>query len=1468
MRPRRSAGSFARIGGALALAAWCALGAPHAARAQDFEIGRSYRVADHDELRALVQRVTEALAAKRDADAVDALDRLLARTRDGGLVVQVPSTGTARFEGAEIAARRLFDALPPSALAEWERRHRADAEALLERGVRLRRTDDLAEAARLYPLRDVRRRAHEALAELQLVRGEFARAAHQLRELLAVTDTPAEKANVFARLAFALAQRGDRAGVDRVRTLATAVLGEAVPGPEGAEPLFAFVERMQRLAGPGRARGAWPTFGGDEHGSAVADAPPRPEAKPRWEIASGYQQGTETNDDQSWGRRREDTAHRPVAPVVANGIVYVSDGLRLRAVDLSSGRLLWQADTRQRAPVWRDNVQALFAPTVADGVVYAALATRSDAPQMDRVFFGHIIVYSRPHRALGAWDARSGEKLWSLADEDIVGRPDAEYVTHESVAAPPLVVGDDVIVAVWTYVSDFDVRLVCLDRHTGRLRWRRSIAQGQQELNLFGRPVKELATSPLAELDGVVYLATGLGVAAAVRVEDGRVEWLAAYPQTAIPPSQYWYETRERAVHFRPSPVAATRTTVVMAPPESPYVLGLDPRDGSTRWRVGTNAPVYSFERLLGVASGRAYLLGRRLAAIDLESGERVWTEREAGQLLGAGGEPVDGAAVGAGVVTADAVYVPLADGVAICDPSSGRQTDFWPLPPRPPSDLVSADSALLLVARNRIAAHYRYEERRDRLLARIAKAPDDPRLRLEAGEVFRSAGRLDDAASSLETGMRHLDGLAPQARERVEAALRAALFATYLDRAQEAVVGGAARAAIEDLRRAVDVAPERGDAVRALLQIAECDAGAAGDAALGRVRSEFPDVRVTLAGTGRVHAAAFAAFRLADRRIGAGDVAGAVALWLDLLEAHADEDLGRTDVRGAVGERLAAARRAHGDVVDAQVRARAERAFGVARDAGDAAALERVVRTYPDARTQADAGLLAARLYLDSGDARSAAALLRLLASAEVAPADAARALWLLADAFRASADTSGERLTLQRLRREYPEESLDGVRVADAVRERLADPRLAGPSQDLPAPQPPLQMLWDVSAGDGRGAGLVLVSLEGSVPASLGARLVALQSSSLVLLDAASGRAEWRVPTDLDARRLTATDDALVVIGEAQRPSTGTVVRAFALADGSRLWSRAVEGLYRESTAAQGLAYVLHTGDEDDGASTYLLTAIDLQSGLVAASRELADRPVADMLVSDGAVIVPTASPSSARESILSSYDATTLALRGTTPASTPFARALAAVPGTGLAVALRDERTLIGVDLATGTERWSHDTGKRINALFGSGARVVAALDPNAVACLDAATGEVAWEHDLGTDGDLGWQGLAVADGLVAAVLTPPDAADRVLALALDAASGERLWQTAIPGVGVGVPRASPHVCRDVVAVEVNERGPGRTYRCRVVLLDRARGTQADLLEHPEIGRNWQQVVYDRGYVALTYLGALAVYGGAPR
>lgn len=1454
------------------------------ARGEDDLVPQSFRVQDHGAVWQRVEEYNRRAAQGEWERAVEELQALLDLPFDANLVMRVPGSSPPRWISAAAQARGLFDLLPPDGRAAWEAAARERAERLLARGLRARRVEDLHAAARRFPARDVLRRAHDALANLALARGDFREAATELSDLLGVVDPP-ERPEVVARLAVAYAQAGDRAATERTARLAADIKDALVPGPGGHEPLSRFLERMIEASGPdvGAATG-WPQYAGDATGTALADPPPRPERR-AWDtpLLTLYRSGRENPDD---GYSNQPSEHVPVAPAISRNMVFVNNGLSLVAADLASGRRLWHRSTRQGVAQWRDNPVATFGVSVEGDEVYAALATRADAPpNIDRTFYRRVIIYALPHRALHAVNRLSGELLWSHAREDIVARPDEAQVYEESVAGPPLVVGNDLLVATWKFNGAYEVRLVCYDRHTGATRWRTTLAHGQQELNLFGRPVKELASSALAERDGVVYLATGLGVAAAVSRDRGDVLWLAAYRQTDIPSPIQWWQTTDRRVSWLPGPTSVTADLVIVAPPDSPYLLAFDRATGETRWALeSTRSPHYQW--FLGVANGRAYVLGKsKLECLNLANGARIWHgDEQAGRLRVDRGPVLD--AEGAGVLTGDRVFVPTDEGLLEIDALTGLGATLHALPADnrglDSGNLTSADGALLLTSKARVDAYFDFEVQRRRLVERLAREPDDPRLRLEAGEIFRNAARdepggtlLDDSVACLTRGLELTRELSPGARERLEKPLRSSLFAALRQRSRARLAASDLHGALADLGSAVDVAGTPDDAARGLFDLADLahkvgERRQAADA-LRRVAEELPDARVHSESDPPAHAGALARLRLGEMDAADGRRLEAAGRWLDLLESHPDGDLGTSNVQAAVNERLQALLADDGDAaVRDLVRSRAHAALDRARAQGGAEELTRVARLYPDPEIGAQAALAAADAHARDGRPWNVVQVLTALLRTPVEDRTKARALWKLAAAYRELGAVAHERAVLQRMVKECR-----GVQLtredADAVaRQALEDPRFRTADRGLPDLRVPLSLLWEADRNEP-----VIPQLQrvvGPEPEALRNRFLTTRSGTLELRDAKTGTVGWRIALPMEPRLAATADGMVAMVGDHARTREAAVtLEAYDLADGSTRWSRPIRGAYQAADANLGALHVLSV-EESEATPVYVLTSVDLRTGGVVASREFRTPLRPQVTACSDAVLVYEFSRGDDGQPprAIRVLDSATLAARGRIPLLGADTAAAAHPPGTQIAVTTDVASTgaaaadrIVAVDLGTGAQVWRAQLPGRgtaqVKRLHGFRGGVLVSDTADRISRLSVEDGSVLWTRDLSSVGNLVFDGEAVEDGLGILTLRPQGSGEaRAVAISLD--DGRELWNVGLGSSG----SARPSLCTEVVAYEITDWSRRSQIRSSVLLLDRATGRALQTVLHPTMSEQYQTALLVGSHLVVTTPAALAVYG----
>jgi len=655
---------------------------------------------------------------------------------------------------------------------------------------------------------------------------------------------------------------------------------------------------------------------------------------------------------------------------------------------------------------------------------------------------------------------------------------------------------------------------------------------------------------------------------------------------------------------------------------------------------------------------------------------------------------------------------------------------------------------------------------------------------------------------------------------------------------------------------------------VIALFRVAEVAGRDRRRNAYERILRDFGDARVTFPGGARRHAGAFAAFMLGDELNARGDVQGALSTWLELLEQHADEDLGKSDVRGGVHQRLGKLAEKMPNQVRKAVRERARRAFELARNRGDPAALDRVARLYPDPDTAVEAALLAAQMHITAGDPRPAVTGLRRLIGTQPPTDSAARLLMALADAYRAFDDPSSERAALTRLARDHGEILLSGRPAHELAAERLADPRLAGPMLELPRPEPPLAKIWERK---GHGVAPRIVTIHGRHPDGLEERMLATRGDLLIAIGERTGQDEWTTPVATDPRNgVIGHRDLVIVAGSEKRAVESTVlVEAFRAHDGQPAWARRLAGRHRSHVLGEGVLYVLWRAPVDAaGEARYHLSSIDLGSGEVAADRTLEGPVNEQLVVSDDAVLVFRTVPNGGRaQRVAEVLDGGTLALRGRVAYDAGGSQRLAAaIPERPVVVGISGATSLVGIDVHAGAEIWTKSLGEIPIATLLPVPGGLITIDGAGHLRRLSADGEERWSADLSVLGSYAFGGSAAADGTVVVPVVRRGRGKGATIVAIDAGSGEELWRAAIPLARRAMPRAT--ITRDHVAIEINENLSRGQWRSRVVFVDRENGETTWELSDPELSKSFLKVRYDRSFVVLATLGTggqhVVVYG----
>ncbi len=271
---------------------------------------------------------------------------------------------------------------------------------------------------------------------------------------------------------------------------------------------------------------------------------------------------------------------------ITEGMVFASDGIELAALEAGSGRLRWhhRGDPRwyelepERVNLLEEASSAHFLniPVLAEGVVLCVLQETQPLGRVDS--YSRIDIRRHmPARRLHAFDAQSGRLLWSMSTAWDV---DPEHEPREVAAGPPAVSGGRVYLPVYDAIGTIDFSLLALDLRTGRRLWKRFLASGQLETNLFGNVLRELATPPPVADLARVQVCSHLGTVHALDAASGEVLWTRAYPRLSVIPNETG-RIAERPQLLASNLGAGDGNRVAWAPVDCDRIILCDARNGS-----------------------------------------------------------------------------------------------------------------------------------------------------------------------------------------------------------------------------------------------------------------------------------------------------------------------------------------------------------------------------------------------------------------------------------------------------------------------------------------------------------------------------------------------------------------------------------------------------------------------------------------------------------------------------------------------------------------------------------------------------------------------------------------------------------------------------------------------------------------------------------------------------------------------
>ena len=1270
---------------------------------------RLFSVRDTNAARNKIEEARLALASGETLRGLTAAQEVLDEMEDDFFLEKKSSSiESVLWRSATEVVRELLAALTPEQQAQYEILARPSAAPLLARALRNREEKGLREVLQRFGASSTGVRAARILADIALEAGRTRDAARYVQEGLRFAPTDV---GLWRRLIDAHAAGGDRAALAALEPPADATV------PVGDEDVtLAELQRRALAALPKPSgRTGWPMWGGvPARNGHFGDETPMPN-RLRWKEGSDWQLRRMDSQSGLWGRSSNTSEFadrlqtlRPLQPVSDGSLVFVADGRSVRAYDVYSGRRVWQFDgrgngradrmglplvrpgTRQHG---RTSLERAFSPVVAGDVVIATV----EVPYIyepDKLQGIEITTY-KPRRILVALDRQSGRLRWYMGQRGV----EALTLDGLSIVSPPAV-AEGLVIAVASYGDLIhNVDFLALDLRTGALRWRRPLGTGQQELNLFGSPLKELAASPVAVRDGIAYASTGLGFMAAVDIRSGIPRWLASYEIQTIKKVQDWYAAPVRIPQVASAPPVVQGDLVVIAPTDAMHLYAFDATTGKLAWRqtYRTTQMVHGVpSQLLGVANDGTrdvvLLADHELRARALKTGVEVWKTRFT---------PLRDRVMGQGALAGDEILVPTASGLhrfSLSAEGAFRGRVPWPEGAQP-GNLLPLGRVLIVTSRTEIQWFYDWAAIERDVKRRRELRPNDPTILLEAGEIYlRGGGETERARKAFEEAKRIAERA--QQPEYVARALQG-LFQTWIEEGdQRAAFPSRAQKAY---RQAMTYARSPDEFVIARVRLHHLLADEENPAARIKNLEALVDEAEGAVGTFEqdgppLPARAQALMLLAREQLGRDRPAEAV----DALQRILTEERSARFPEGPAGERaqhfIGMILQQAGEAAYRRHERRARDLLARARSSNDEALLDQLLSEYPNAAVVTDALLELGRRKLEGGAPKEAAGFLRrLLAGADPKHPLLPAGLAALTDAYSALEAWGAALAAADRLAEEYAVRpfrwrgaEFTGTQFARDARTRIheAMPTTTFPAAATQKLTAPLSEVHFERAGDE----VVARAVELSAPDGQEAPLsLVLRDQELLAIDMGAAEVLWSASTG-PCYRAAWTEGSLVI----------AVLRAFRGLDpatGKERWRLETGAMVRALAVARGIVYA-HVQDVQAGGGTMRLMALDAFTGIELWSRELERADQHGLRAwRDRVVLHQVSYTRTGSEAALGIYDSFTGTPRQRMPIPTVQESTPVVIDGTYCLAASdrgRRKRSLLGIDLATGALRWQKSLG----------------------------------------------------------------------------------------------------------------------------------------------------------------------------
>lgn len=1087
------------------------------------------------------------------------------------------------FVGAAHLAEEWIDRLPSEAREVYQSSYGPPARALLAQ-TREGQRDLLLRVVQRYGKTQEGRRALLLLGELALEQGHWAESERLFRRCLK-GEGGSPDPEVLLRLGYLFKVRGQRGALEglipdagteisflgrrtNLLSLLQKWLAETPPNP-------AFVPEFQGLQAP-----------------SPRQLPPTPTGldKPAWRYSE--RDGVFQHPFHS-ELGVPDPAFN-LHPTVEEDRLLFSDSIGVFALDLYTGKERWRYPGPagwERIPE-REKRNDFFGSGANPNVCVAGAASQGicvfplQVPlklHENEQFQGIPIRTIIPTRRLFAFDAESGRILWSHWRPELARLGMGEIVDRTSVATPPIVAGGRVYAGIYRMEGKIDFYVACFDLKTGRTLWKTPVVTGQLELNMFGRPIREFAGSPLLLDGGNLYFATNLGVCASADAESGRLRWVSRYDQIFIGPALS-YQRNPRVVHWANQPPVHGEGILFVTPLDSEYLYAIRPETGEVLARRffnqvdGSNRYNLGLRHLLGVAEGKLFLSGTWLVALAAREGlgaapySPVWRPR---QILP--NEISKSSQLPRGVLTDRGVLVPTLDGIltfSLEDGSPAEEFASWQATSRDRGNLAVAGGILLALSDLSIEARFDW----DSLLvdARRTASSGGPEALERLGRLLRRRG--DSLAQAGKAGYEKAIEAFAEASRILERLLELGrpdaageLSDLYLSLGEMELGRKNFAEAEAHFRRAQAKAPGPQGRLQALLRLTdlqrEWGPRKAFDNSLAELERDFAGERRRIDGKGEIPVGLYVQLLRHQTHLARQEEEAAVRVLQEILRQYGLESLENESAADFARDAIADLLRAKGRELYAPYESQAQERLDSALESRDRAALLELIRLYPNAAVVAKAYRALAEISLEADDPETVVSVCRRYLALETSPEGRASMLRRMAAAFERAGNPPFAEGLLRKLGALYPDLTSDFLSDGGKTFAELARPPL--PLRPSPGPRPPLSPGAETTVAY---SSLLVLTTLGERATRLGYYLAAADGELRCYRPTEpEGLAKplWRVTLDAESGE----EPLAALTGKTLTVAAGRTVQGLSLETGARRWIRTISSPIHEAFSRNGV-------------------------------------------------------------------------------------------------------------------------------------------------------------------------------------------------------------------------------------------------------------------------------------------------------